>query len=129
MANDLYRVVRTRVGRSGNVGTVASEPLTRDEAMARFADCVTLGWDRLRVVREQDYKPSELGPQNQPGVYRGEAARRPAPIHYQPSTLKTALSCGERVADLEFLHQATFRLADVTCTDCLDAVTAGAGGQ
>ncbi len=56
-------------------------------------------------------------------VYRGESARPPAPIHYQPSTLRPATSCGEQVDALEFLHMATLRLQDVTCELCLDNVT------
>ncbi len=120
MSADLYRVVRTRVGSNGQVGTVASEPLTRDEAMRRFDDCVTLGWDRLRVLNERDYKPSDLGPQ----IYSGEAARPSAPIHFQPSTMRSDLACGERLESLEFLHMATLRLPDVTCTACLDEITA-----
>jgi hypothetical protein len=124
MAADLYRAVFTGRGADGVTYTAASEPLPRDEAMARFDDGVKLGMARLRVIREQDYQPALLGPQNQPGVYRGEAARRPAPIHFQPSTLRTALACGEDRDGLPFEDTTTFRLQDVTCTACLDAVTA-----
>lgn len=62
MAADMFRVVR---------GRIASEPVTRDEAMRRFDDCVKFGLDRVRVIREADYQPALFGPQNQPGVYRG----------------------------------------------------------
>jgi|GEM_PF-3946809 hypothetical protein len=110
MAADLYRVV---------AGATVSEPLTRDKAMARFADCVTLRLGRVRVLRDADYTPPNTG------LYRGEAARRPSPIHFQPSTLRTRMACGEERDELPFVHMATFRLVDVTCTACLDAITAG----
>lgn len=115
MAADLYRVVRTRVGRNGMVGTVASEPLTRDEALARFTDCVTLGWDRLRVLNERDYKPSELGPQN----YSGEAARKPAPVHYGNRLTPTA--CDLAADQVPFLDGVTLRSSLVTCERCHEA--------
>ena len=70
MAADLFRVVRTRTGTDGLTRTIASEPLFRAEAMRRFADCVTVGMDRLRVIREADYQPALFGPQQQAGVYR-----------------------------------------------------------
>ena len=70
MAADLYRVVYDRIA-TGD--TIASEPITYDEAMRRFADCVTLGMSRVRVIAERDYQPALFGPQQQPGVYRGEA--------------------------------------------------------
>ena len=46
-----------------------------------------------------------------------------APIHYQPSTLRRDLACPERADRLPYEETATFRLQDVTCADCLDAVT------
>lgn len=45
------------------------------------------------------------------------------PIHFQPSTLRPGLACDELLADLPAEHTATFRLQDVTCESCLDAVT------
>lgn len=57
MAADLYRVVRTRPGTDGVMRTIASEAISREIAMGRWADCVTLGMDRVRVIREQDYRP------------------------------------------------------------------------
>jgi hypothetical protein len=73
MAADLYRVVRDRVSTDGVLRTIASEPIGRTEAMARFDACVTIGLDRVRVIREADYQPALFGPQNQAGVYRGGA--------------------------------------------------------
>jgi len=58
MAADLFRVVRTRPGTDGVMRTIASEPTAREIAMGRFEDCVTLGMDRVRVIREQDYRPA-----------------------------------------------------------------------
>jgi hypothetical protein len=63
MAADLFRVVRTRVGTDGVTRTIASDPTSRNEAMARFDDCVTLRLTGVRVVREQDYRPSLVGAQ------------------------------------------------------------------
>jgi len=123
MAADLFRVVRTRVGSNGLLGTVASEPLNRDEAMARFTDCVTLGWDRLRVLNERDYKPSELGPQ----TYSGEAAKRPAPVHYGFGLLPTA--CGLTEETLPILDRLTRRSSRVTCERCLAALAGQSGGS
>lgn len=70
MTADLYRVVRTRIGTDGALSTIASEPVTRDEAMARFDTCVTMRMTGVRVIREQDYQPALFGPQQQAGVYR-----------------------------------------------------------
>lgn len=61
MTADLFRVVR---------GRIASEPITRDEAMRRFDACVKFRMDRVRVIREADYQPALFGPQNQAGVWR-----------------------------------------------------------
>lgn len=57
MAADLFRVVRTRPGTDGVMSTIASGPLSRDEAMRRLNDCATLGMDGVRVVRDDDYRP------------------------------------------------------------------------
>ena len=122
MAADLFRVVRTRVGRNGMLGTIASEPLGRDEAMARFTDCVTLGWDRLRVLNERDYKPSELGPQ----AYSGEAAKPPADVHYGNRLTPTA--CGLTEETLPFADGVTLRSSEVTCGRCDEALSAGSTG-
>lgn len=71
MTADLFRVVYTRTGTDR---TIASDAVSRDEAMRRFSGCVTLRMTRVRVIREQDYQPALFGPQNQVGVYRGGAA-------------------------------------------------------
>jgi hypothetical protein len=55
--------------------------------------------------------------------YRGESAIPPAPTHYQPSSMQPAMSCDVLLHDLPHGETSTFRLSDVTCTDCLDAVT------
>jgi hypothetical protein len=68
MAADMFRVVRT-LGRSGPA--LASLPMSREAAMARFNEMVGCGLDRVRVIREADYQPALFGPQNQTGVYRG----------------------------------------------------------
>jgi hypothetical protein len=66
------------------------------------------------VLREQDYRP-----------IAARTVRPAAPIHYLPTTLRiTPMACGARRDDLPPAETTTYRLADVTCTDCLDAVTA-----
>jgi hypothetical protein len=60
MAADLFRVLRTLTGPAGDT-LLASNPIPRDEALARFED-MAIVWrmDRVRVVREQDYRPAPL---------------------------------------------------------------------
>ena len=61
MSADLFRVLRTLTSRHGDV-LLASDPIPRDKAMARFED-LAIVWrmDRVRVVREQDYRPAAVG--------------------------------------------------------------------
>ncbi|GIE75756.1 hypothetical protein Aph02nite_17060 [Actinoplanes philippinensis] len=53
-----FRVLRTLPSPAGPI-TIASESIDRETAMARFDEMVGWGMDRVRVVREQDYQPSE----------------------------------------------------------------------
>lgn len=117
MAADLFRVVFAGRGADGVAYTAASEPLSRGEAMARFDDGVKLGMARLRVIRESDYQPALFGPQNQPGVYAGEAARRRrAPVHYGNNLTPTA--CDLAADQVPFLDQVTLTSSLVTCERC-----------
>lgn len=118
MAADLFRVV---------AGTTVSEPLDKARAMARFADCVSLCLDRVRVIREADYQPALFGAQNRPGVYRGEAARTPPPVHY--GNLLTPTACDLTAETLGFADGVTLRSSQVTCQRCLSALTGQSGGS
>lgn len=48
MTAHLFRIVYTRT-HDGAERTIASEPVSRDEAMRRFYGCVTLHMARVRV--------------------------------------------------------------------------------
>lgn len=65
MAGELFRVVRTLTTTEGQTVT-ASDPIPRDVAMRRF-DEMAVAWrmDRVRVVRECDYKPALFGAQTE----------------------------------------------------------------
>lgn len=58
MAADLFRLVWTKPG----MGTLASEPTSRENALAQFDNCVEIrraagqGRGRLRVLRDSDYR-------------------------------------------------------------------------
>jgi hypothetical protein len=55
-----FRVVRTVTAASRPI-TLATGPISRELAMVRFSQMAGWGMDRVRVVREQDYRT---------GVYR-----------------------------------------------------------
>jgi hypothetical protein len=50
-----YRVVRTLTTLDGPV-TIATGPISRQVAMARWQEMVGWGMDRVRVLREEDYQ-------------------------------------------------------------------------
>jgi hypothetical protein len=55
MAAGLFRVLRTLDTSDGPM-VLASDPVDRETAMARFDELVSWRMDRVRVVREQDYQ-------------------------------------------------------------------------
>lgn len=126
---DLYRVVWTR----GTGPTTASEPLPRDEAMRQFDGlreiqaAASRGVGRVRVIREADYQPALFGPQNAPGVYRGEVARRQGEVHYGFSVLPTA--CDQPDRDLPPQDRVSRLSSQVTCERCRAALFKQAGGS
>lgn len=58
MAADLYRVVRTLTSVHGDQ-TLASDPISRDVAIARFNKMVAWRLDKVRVLREQDFQAGQ----------------------------------------------------------------------
>lgn len=63
MAADLFRVVRTLGRADGPV--IASQPISREVAMDRFNEMVRWRMDRVRVIRDQDFKPALFGAQTE----------------------------------------------------------------
>jgi hypothetical protein len=61
------------------------------------------------------------------GVYRGEAARVPAPVHYGDQITPTACNLTEQ--QLGFEDGVTLRSSKVTCERCLTALAGQSGGS
>ncbi|GIE35945.1 hypothetical protein Ait01nite_089900 [Actinoplanes italicus] len=126
MTADLFRIIWT--GRlSGK--TVVSDPLPRDQALAEFDSHLGLrraasnGLGRFRVMRDADYQQLAV----QGGVYRGEAAKKPATVHHGDHVMAT--SCGLAQDEMPFLDNVSLLISRVTCLRCLNVLCAESVGR
>ncbi len=126
MTADLFRIIWT--GRlSGK--TAVSDPLPKAQALAEFDSHAGLrraaskGLGRFRVMRNADYQRLTA----QAGVYHGEAARKPAPVHHGDRV--TTTSCGLAQDKLPFLDNVSLLISRVTCLHCLNALCASSVGR